>query len=181
MLQKDPESLHCYLRIYFLPGVTNSGDIRFYLPRLRPEGTYMTICFSKPSIDDDQPKSLVGIQGHFGSAPCSNCDQTYGHSLAAYLDPNNSQHYIFTAVAVPSLILLHKQLQSEDSSKRRILMWRTWAPGRARFIVGHDRTDYGAQILGMKFICRQGMSYEFGFPEVEEMVRLRFGQLSSSH
>ena len=178
MLQKDPESSHCYLRIYFLPGVTNNCDIRFYLPRLRPEGTYMRMSFSKPSIDDDQPKSLVGIQGYF------NCGQPYGHSYhgsSTCLKLNNSLHSIFTAVAIPSLISLHKQLQSDDSSKRT-LMWRTWAPRHARFIVGHGPIDHGAQIVGMKFICRLSMPpYEFGFPKVEDMVCLRFGQLSSSH
>ena len=174
MLQKDPESLHCYLRIYFLPGLTNSCDIRFYLPRLRPEGTYKEMFFSKPSLDDDQPKSLVGIQGYFTFAlTCSHHDETYGHGSPTSEKPNISPHSIFTAVAVPSLISLHKQLQSEDSSKRRTVMWRTWAPGRARFFVGHGHglINDDAQIMGMKAICRIWTPrYEFGFPK---MVRLR--------
>lgn len=59
-------------------------------------------------------------------------------------------------------------------------MWRTWAPGRARFIVHHGLINDGAQIVGMKAIYRlRSPPYEFGFPkEVEELVRLRDGQPS---
>ena len=169
MLQEDPESLHCYLRTYFLPDLTNNCDIRFYLPRLRPEGTYATMSFSKPSLDGDQPKSLVGIQGHFSSERiCSDHGEGYGHR----------PHCTFTAIAMPSFIVLCKQLQSEESGKGRALMWRTWAPGCARFIVRHGLIDDGAQIVGMKAICRLSLPpHEFGFPkEVEKMVRLRYGQ-----
>lgn len=171
MLQEDPESLHFYLRTHFLPDLTNNCDIRFYLPRLRPEGTYSTMSFSKPSLDDDQPKSLVGIQGHFSSErPCSDRGEAYGHR----------PHCIFTAIATPSFIALCKKLQSQESGKGRALMWRTWAPGRARFIIRHGLIDDGAQIVGMKAICRLSPPpYEFGFPkEVEKMVRLRYGQPS---
>ena len=173
MLQQDPESLHCYLRTYFLPGLVNNCDIRFYLPRLRPEGTYATIFFSKPSSEDDQPKPLVGIQGHFSSTrTCSDHDEAHGHR----------PHCIFTAVAIPSLVSLHERLQSGDSAKRRTLMWRTWAPGRARFIVRHGLIDDGALIVGMKSICQLSMPpYEFGFlKEAEKMVCLRYDQLATS-
>ncbi len=127
--------------------------------------------FSKPSSDGDQPKSLVGIQGHFSSErTCSDRGEAYGHR----------PHCTFTAIAIPSFISLHQQLQSEESGKGRSLMWRTWAPGRARFSVRRGPIDDGAQILGMKAICRLSPPpYEFGFPkEVEKMVCLRRGQPS---
>ena len=59
-------------------------------------------------------------------------------------------------------------------------MWRTWVPGRARFIVRHGLIDDGAQIVGMKAIYRlRPPPFEFGFPkEVEKLVRLHDGQLS---
>jgi hypothetical protein len=170
MLQKDPESLHFYLRIYFLPNVTNNCDIRFYLPRLRPERTNIATFFSEPSFNDDQPKSLVGIQGRFVSpSACPDHDEAYRHRL----------HCVFTAVATRPLISLHKRLQSAESAKRRTLMWRTWAPGCARFTVRHQLNDDGAQIVGMKAICRvSSPPYEFGFPEeVGKMVRLCYDQL----
>jgi len=172
MLQLDPDwSFHCYLRTYFLPGLTNNCDIRFYLPRLRSEGTYNTMFFSKPSLDDDQPKSLVGVQGHFSSKRTySDHDEAYGHR----------PHCIFTAVAILPLISLHKRLQSEEPAKRRTLLWRSWAPGRARFLVHRGLIDDGAQIVGMKSICRlHSPPYEFGFPKgVEKMVCLRYSQPS---
>jgi hypothetical protein len=170
VLQKDAESLHYYLRIYFLPDITSNCDIRFYLPRLRANGTYIAISLSKPSSHDDQLKALVGIQGHFSSERlCSD----YWEPICDEDGPRDHRpHCTFTAVAVRPLISLHKRLQSSESAKGRSLMWREWAPGRARFIVRHGLIDDGAQIIGMKAICRLSPPpYELGFPkEVEKLV-----------
>jgi hypothetical protein len=182
VLQRDSESLHYYLMIYFLPGVTNNCDVRFYLPRLRSENTYFMMSFSKASLDDDQPKSLVGIHGCFFFE--RDCGRPPEPPRGRYHDYRHRPHCTFTAVAARSLVSFHRRLQSEQSTNRRTMMWREWAPRRARFIVHHGLLKDGAQVVGMKAVCLLSPPlYEFGFPkEVENMVGLHYGHIvSGSH